>query len=78
MITDFIWIIQLSDYILASYDKDLIRLSMEEIELNICIKFVPRTSENDFIHIWSGGDCSSAVGRQGGQQLVSLTTNSGK
>lgn len=65
-------------FILASYDKDLIRLSMNEIELNTCIKFVPRTYEYDFIHIWSGGDCSSAVGRQGGRQLVSLTTNEGE
>lgn len=51
---------------------------MNEIELNTCIKFVPRTYEYDFIHIWSGGDCSSAVGRQGGRQLVSLTTNEGE
>lgn len=65
------------NFILASYDKDLLRLSMDEIELNTCIKFVPRTYEYDFIHIWSGGGCSSAVGRQGGQQLVSITTNSG-
>lgn len=51
---------------------------MNEIELNTCIKFVPRTYEYDFIHIWSGGDCSSAVGRQGGTQFVSLTTNEGE
>lgn len=50
----------------------MIRLAMDDIERHTCIRFVPRAREKNFILIYSGDDCSSFVGRTGGQQLVSL------
>ena len=61
----------------ASYDTDLLILSMKEIENNTCVTFVPRTSQVDYIEIYSGNGCSSSVGRQGGKQTVSLMTSLG-
>lgn len=50
----------------------MIRLAMNDIEDATCIRFEPRHLEKDFILIYSGDDCSSFMGRTGGQQLVSL------
>jgi hypothetical protein len=54
----------------------MIRLAMDEIESLTCIRFRPRSRETDFILIYSGDDCSSFIGRTGGQQLVSLKKDS--
>lgn len=45
---------------------------MDDIESSTCIRFHPRSREKDFILIYSGDDCSSFMGKAGGQQLVSL------
>lgn len=37
-----------------------------------CIKFVPRVYQSDFLRFYAGSGCSSAVGRQGGGQYVSI------
>lgn len=50
---------------------------MKEIENSTCVAFVPRTSQVDYIEIYSGDGCSSSVGRQGGRQTVSLMTSLG-
>jgi len=39
---------------------------------NYCIKFVPRTIEEDYIEIINGGGCWSSLGRSGGKQELSL------
>ncbi|KAL7014936.1 hypothetical protein ACKWTF_016204 [Chironomus riparius] len=52
--------------------KTMIRLAMDDIEKNTCIRFTPRSRESDFILIYSGDDCSSFLGRAGGEQVVSL------
>lgn len=51
---------------------------MKEIENSTCVVYVPRTSQVDYIEIYSGNGCSSSVGRQGGRQTVSLMTSLGK
>ena len=39
------------------------------------VKFVPRSSEGDYIIIVNGGGCSSFVGKQGGEQPVTLAVS---
>lgn len=45
---------------------------MNEIERNSCIRFVPRTNQFDYVEIFAGNGCWSAVGRNGGIQQISL------
>lgn len=37
------------------------------------MKFIPRTNQPDYIHFRPGGNCSSAIGRQGGKQNINLS-----
>nr|BAE97357.1 hatching enzyme [Plecoglossus altivelis altivelis] len=37
-----------------------------------CVRLVPRTSEYDYINIVSADGCYSALGRQGGRQMLSI------
>lgn len=48
---------------------------MNEIQSRLCIRFVQRTTQTDFIEIISGSGCSSVVGRRGGRQELSLNSN---
>lgn len=45
---------------------------MLDIEKYTCIQFLPRKTEKNYIHIYSGIGCSSYLGMQGGRQLISL------
>ncbi|XP_067136208.1 astacin-like metalloprotease toxin 1 [Centruroides vittatus] len=45
---------------------------MRNYHVNTCIRFVPRTNEEDFVYIFSGKRCSSKVGRMGEKQELSL------
>ncbi|XP_003744694.1 astacin-like metalloprotease toxin 5 [Galendromus occidentalis] len=56
----------------AEADSKILRQAMEDYHENTCIRFVPRTNENDYIRIFKGQGCYSMVGRQGGQQPVSI------
>ncbi|XP_063804239.1 embryonic protein UVS.2-like isoform X2 [Pseudophryne corroboree] len=53
---------------------NLFKTAMEEIETLTCVRFVPRTTEKDYINIISGNGCASFVGRLGGGQMVGLST----
>ncbi|KAK8729507.1 hypothetical protein OTU49_008510 [Cherax quadricarinatus] len=49
---------------------------MQELEEMTCIRFLPRTTEADYIEIFtSGSGCWSYVGRLGGMQQVSLQSS---
>lgn len=48
---------------------------MTELEQKTCVDFVPWNGHRDYIHIVSGGGCSSYVGRIGGRQQLSLRRN---
>lgn len=45
---------------------------MNEMESRLCIRFVPRTNQTDYVDIISGTGCYSSVGRRGGRQELSL------
>jgi hypothetical protein len=36
------------------------------------IRFIPRTSENDYVNFFNGGGCYSALGKVGGKQDISI------
>uniref|UniRef100_A0A8C5QG87 Metalloendopeptidase n=1 Tax=Leptobrachium leishanense TaxID=445787 RepID=A0A8C5QG87_9ANUR len=55
----------------------LFQNSLQEFHTLTCIRFVPRTTEKDFISILStGGICASFIGRIGGEQQVYLDSGS--
>ncbi len=49
-----------------------IEQAMAELERVTSIRFVPRTSQGDFITFRKGDGCSATVGREGGEQNVNL------
>ncbi|CAL4065485.1 unnamed protein product [Meganyctiphanes norvegica] len=53
-------------------ERSQIAKAMAAFQKNTCLTFVPKQGHNDFIHIYKGQGCSSAVGRQFGRQSVSL------
>ncbi|XP_063068690.1 hatching enzyme 1.2-like [Engraulis encrasicolus] len=52
--------------------KKLIKRAMGVFHKNTCIRFVPHTSQRDYIDIMSKPGCWSYIGRIGGRQTVSL------
>ncbi|XP_042913913.2 astacin-like, partial [Parasteatoda tepidariorum] len=50
----------------------LIQQGFDDYHKNTCVRFVPRTSEEAYIKIFSGHGCYSSVGRVSTQQLLSL------
>lgn len=49
--------------------------AMQHIEDYTCIRFNYRSTEKDYVYIYNGDSCSSAVGRVGGKQEISLDSN---
>lgn len=43
-------------------------------EANTSVRFVPRTTQNDYIYFTPGSGCSSYVGRIGGSQAITLAS----
>nr|CAD7460211.1 unnamed protein product [Timema tahoe] len=54
------------------YERSVIAAAFLDYHQHSCIKFVPRTTQQDYVYLLKGAGCSSAVGRQGGSQQVSL------
>ncbi|KAM8939156.1 embryonic protein UVS.2-like [Pelodytes ibericus] len=52
-----------------------IAAAMQDFATLTCVRFVPRTTEPDFIAIISDSGCWSYVGKTGGSQEVSLSRN---
>uniref|UniRef100_A0AAR2L7C1 Metalloendopeptidase n=1 Tax=Pygocentrus nattereri TaxID=42514 RepID=A0AAR2L7C1_PYGNA len=59
----------------SSSDRSVIAGAMATFHSKTCIRFVSRTFEADYLSIQSRDGCYSAVGRQGGMQVVSLSRN---
>uniref|UniRef100_T1JD61 Metalloendopeptidase n=1 Tax=Strigamia maritima TaxID=126957 RepID=T1JD61_STRMM len=55
----------------------LINKAIEHYSNNTCISFVPRSKETDYVNLTKSGGCWSSVGRQKGQQIVSLDRGCG-
>ncbi|KAH8363503.1 hypothetical protein KR084_010959, partial [Drosophila pseudotakahashii] len=54
-------------------ERSKIYRAMQEYHKRTCVRFTPRTKEEDYISIVSGkSGCSSAIGRIGGRQEVNL------
>lgn len=51
------------------------RAQLEQIENKTCVKFVPHSTERDFIVIGNFNGCSSLLGRKGGRQNISMSYN---
>ncbi|XP_019631584.1 PREDICTED: uncharacterized protein LOC109475422 [Branchiostoma belcheri] len=56
----------------AGSEVGRIQAAMEEFHRRTCIRFVPRTNEQNYIHIRRSTGCHAYVGVQGGAQEVSL------
>ncbi|XP_050026905.1 high choriolytic enzyme 1-like [Dermacentor andersoni] len=50
----------------------IIRNVMNEIEKRTCVRFVKRTDQKDYVHLVSRQGCYSYLGRNGGEQPLSL------
>nr|XP_055074692.1 hatching enzyme 1.2-like [Misgurnus anguillicaudatus] len=63
-------------YIVSSeytyYEKSTIQSAMTSFASKTCIRFVPRSSQIDYISIENLDGCYSSLGRTGGKQVVSL------
>ncbi|KAK7080398.1 Meprin A subunit beta [Halocaridina rubra] len=73
---DMTWPEGVIPYVISSSfnnnERSVIARAMSEYHQRTCIRFVPRRSHSDYIHILRGQGCSSAVGRTRGVQVVSL------
>lgn len=49
--------------------------AIDQIHQFTRVRLVPRTSEHDYVFIELGAGCASAVGRTGGQQILTLAAN---
>ncbi|KAL1474761.1 hypothetical protein MTO96_037744, partial [Rhipicephalus appendiculatus] len=49
-----------------------IRQAIHEIESKTCVRFVPRTTQRDYVSIFNGSGCYSFIGRVGRAQKLSL------
>jgi len=54
-------------------DQQRIADAIAHWHANTAIRFVPRTTETDFVEFFAGDGCWSHVGRQGGKQQISLS-----
>lgn len=51
---------------------EMVQQAMDEIEGKTCLRFVPRTTQRDYVTIYHGSGCYSGIGRLGRSQPVSL------
>ncbi|KAJ1168015.1 hypothetical protein NDU88_008397 [Pleurodeles waltl] len=56
--------------------KAKVSAAMQDIATMTCVTFVPRLTERDYLHIFSGTGCWSPYGKQGGAQMTSLAAGS--
>ena len=52
--------------------KGNIEKAVQHYSQNTCIRWVPRTNQNDYVRFFKGNGCHSLVGRVGNEQKISL------
>ncbi|XP_034088645.1 low choriolytic enzyme-like isoform X1 [Gymnodraco acuticeps] len=57
-------------------ERSTIRRALVTFHASTCIRFVPKTTQRDYLDFFSGSGCWSSLGRQDGGQRVSLKKNS--
>uniref|UniRef100_K1R8H4 Astacin n=1 Tax=Magallana gigas TaxID=29159 RepID=K1R8H4_MAGGI len=58
-----------------SADQYFVKVAMRELEKYTCLRFIPRTNEQDYVDFIDAQGCWSQLGRQGGRQELSLDRN---
>ncbi|XP_021001038.1 hatching enzyme 1.2 isoform X2 [Parasteatoda tepidariorum] len=53
-------------------ERSIIARAIDEYHRQTCIRFLPRTNEEDFVLITRKQGCFSMIGRDGGRQMLSL------
>ncbi|TSQ58061.1 High choriolytic enzyme 1 [Bagarius yarrelli] len=56
----------------AFAERQVIERALNSFQNSTCVRFVPRTNQEDFINIVSDNGCFSSVGRRGGRQILSI------
>lgn len=56
------------------YDPGRVSRAITEWETKTSLRFVPRTTEADWVYFYPGSGCSSWVGRVGGRQTINLAS----
>uniref|UniRef100_A0A3Q4BZ91 Metalloendopeptidase n=1 Tax=Mola mola TaxID=94237 RepID=A0A3Q4BZ91_MOLML len=56
-------------------EKALIEKAMETFHQKTCVRFVPHRDQRDYLQIESELGCWTTIGRDGGQQVVSLSVH---
>ncbi|XP_069698082.1 zinc metalloproteinase nas-15-like isoform X2 [Periplaneta americana] len=54
------------------YERSVIAAAVLDFHAYTCVRFVPRTTQRDYVHLLKGTGCSSLVGHFGGGQHISL------
>ncbi|XP_073459945.1 embryonic protein UVS.2-like [Aquarana catesbeiana] len=49
--------------------------AMQEFATLTCVRFIPRSTESDYVQIMDDDGCWSFVGKQGGSQIVSVSSS---
>uniref|UniRef100_A0A8C2DTS7 Metalloendopeptidase n=1 Tax=Cyprinus carpio TaxID=7962 RepID=A0A8C2DTS7_CYPCA len=57
----------------SNYDRSVIANAMSTFHSKTCIRFVPRSTQADYISIENKDGCFSSLGRTGGKQVVSFS-----
>lgn len=57
---------------LSSSARTAIQAAITDFNTQSCIRFIPRTTQADHVSFINGNGCYAQVGRQGGQQQVSI------
>ncbi|XP_046897581.1 low choriolytic enzyme-like [Hypomesus transpacificus] len=59
----------------SSRESSVILDGLNSFAVSTCVRFIPRTTQRDFVDIQCRSGCYSYVGRQGSGQVVSLARN---
>ena len=53
--------------------REIVKKAVAQFSKHTCIKWIPRTNENDYVSFFHGRGCYSYIGKQGEEQQISLS-----